>query len=442
MQIKILAAVLSTALLAGCAGPISEPVQSEAAAEALPTVAAAEPVQKLQALSRVTSTPAGVYLAETGPHGGAYTLYYIEAAAGTMRPLCNIPNCGHSSAECPAWFGTGQNVFLLADGETLYVAAAEHSQRARSEVQKTDAFRLTIWAYTLNGQSRTQVFSQNIQQPGGDGELYPMPVYTLYYDGHNFYAELGNYFDSAAQIPAFIKISPTTGQYETAQYPAGAVEQADEDFRFSYSNGVIDGRIILHGYSRKDDVTSIEYWAGLDGSAFRVPALNEAYSSTTYGRNALYWLRSPEEGTVQILYYTFGSEEPQPYADLSGLSQYNLFGYAPYSLETDCLDHVIITDYGAEPQQSYLCLQGGSTVPCTLHTYNYGSEQNYLETIAQAGDDLLVFLRTEPYSAFFMNYNGEISLEESVNRQYAFITKEDYESQTPNYRLVSREANK
>ena len=47
-------------------------------------------------------------------------------------------------------------------------------------------------------------------------------------------------------------------------------------------------------------------------------------------------------------------------------------------------------------------------------------------------------LRTEVYSPFIIDYSGEPSLENSYLWQYAFISREDYENQTPGYQLVQR----
>ena len=141
-----------------------------------------------------------------------------------------------------------------------------------------------------------------------------------------------------------------------------------------------------------------------------------------------------------------GEQEPQLYGELQELtdeeywrlSSTDKFRYAPYMLALDCLDNVIVTDYGGQEAQSWLCLPGGKTMPCALHTYRYTSEDTSLVTLAAAGDKLLTALRTEVYSPFIIDYSGEPSLENCYLWQYAFISREDYENQTPGYQLVQR----
>lgn len=449
MKVKIGLLILGAALLAGCAGPLAEANrESDPATESLPSVAAAEPVSQLQALSAVTSTPAGVYMAEQGPHGSAYTLYYIAADTGLMSPLCHAEGCEHNSETCQAWFADGQNVFLAADGETLYVAAAEYSWRYRSRIQQTDTFCLTLWAYSLDGQTRTELFKQNIEQPIPEleNEVYPMPVRALYYDGSKFYAELENRFSQTyedevtGRIPdeslLFIQIDPETNGYESIPAPLEAVKNADPDFLASYSDGTVDGKIVLHGYSRQQD-SPLEYWVSADGGeVFKAPT-EELHFASENSTKAQYQLRLAESDRLQLWRYAPG-EEGQLVMDWDISDQYNEFGYPDVNLAIDCLGNALVYSY-KEEQPSYLCLQDGSAVPIELHTSYQGTEWEYLNTVAPAGDKILAFLRTEPYSNFSMNYDGEIALDKCTIQQYAFLSREDYESQTPNYQLVRRE---
>lgn len=447
MKAKIALLALGAALLAGCAGPLAEVNRENTpAAESLPSVAAAEPVSELQQLSTVTSTPAGVYLAEQGPHGGAYTLYYIAADTGLMSPLCHAEGCEHNSESCPAWFADGQNVFLAADGETLYVAAAEYSWRSRSKIQQTDTFCLTIWAYSLDGQTRTELFKQNIEQPIPEleNEIYPMPVRNLYYDGRKFYAELENYFSSsnssdgkmADKTKAFIQIDPNSNEYEAMPWLIETVKAADSDFLMGYSDGVVDGKIVLRGYN-KPDSESKEYWVSIDGSQLFKAPLEEPHLGFANSTKAQYQLKLAESDTLQLWRYAPG-EEGRFMAQWDASGWYNDFGYIPCDLMADCLDNILMLCHEAQPKTGYLCLQDGSTVPLELRSSTQGDEWQYLNTVAPAGDKILVFLRTEPYSNFSMNYDGKIALDECTIRQYAFLSREDYESQTPNYQLVRR----
>lgn len=446
MKAKIGLVALGAALLAGCAGPMAESGGREPAAESMPTVAAAEPISQLHQLSTVTSTSAGVYLAEQGPHGGAYTLYYIAADTGLMSPLCHTKDCAHNSETCQAWFADGQNVFLAADGETLYVAAAEYSWRSRSRIQQTDTFCLTIWAYSLDGQTRTELFKQNVEQPIPELEnkVFPMPVRALYYDGSKFYAELENHFSpsnspdgkTADKTRAFIQIIPNANEYEAMPWLMETVKAADPDFLMAYSDGAVDGKIVLHGYSRQYD-SPMEYWVSTDGSeVFKAPT-EELHFASENSTKAQYQLCLTESDRMQLWRYAPG-EEGQLVMDWDASDQYNEFGDISYYLAIDCLGNAMVYNY-AEQHPSYLCLQDGSAVPIELHTSERDTEWEYLKTIAPAGDKILVFLRTEPYSNFSMNYDGEIALDECTIRQYAFLSRKDYESQIPNYQLIHRE---
>lgn len=432
-------------LFAGCAGPIAESGGEPAQASPF-TVAAAEPIHELQQMKSITSTPAGVYLTEKTVSNRNTILYYIEADTAFMHPLCGDTACSHNSESCPAWFPDGKNVFLLADGETLYVAEADYNQRQRSNARETDEFPLTIWACSLDGQTRTQIFSQSITQPvetqGKQG--YPMPAESLYYDGSYFYADLINYF---ADEKIFIRIDPATGQYEPVQHPGEAAEQAIEGSSYGYIQGVTGGYLALCCYTKQGDIA--DCWVSADGSTvFRID--QEIQGSSVYGSDALYWLNTQQPGSTQIMRLAPGEQEPQLYGELQELtaqpydeedwrlSSTDQFRYAPYMLKLDCLDNAIVTDYGGQEDQSWLCLPGGKTMPCALHTYRYTSEDTSLKTLAAAGDKLLTALRTEVYSPFYIGYNGEPNLENCYLWQYAFISREDYENQTPGYQLVQR----
>ena len=72
-----------------------------------------------------------------------------------------------------------------------------------------------------------------------------------------------------------------------------------------------------------------------------------------------------------------------------------------------------------------------------MENYSKASDID-LQALAAAGDKLLTALRTEVYSPFIIDYSGEPSLENSYLWQYAFISREEYENQTPGYQLVQR----
>ena len=271
-----------------------------------------------------------------------------------------------------------------------------------------------------------------------------MPAGSLYYDGSYFYADLINYF---ADEKDFIRIDPATGQYEPVQHPGEAAEQAIEGSSYGYIQGVTGGYLALCCYTKQGDIA--DCWVSADGSTvFRID--QEIQGSSVYGSDALYWLNTQEPGSTQIMRLAPGEQEPQLYGELQELtaqpydeedwrlSSTDKFRYAPYMLALDCLDNAIVTDYGGQEAKSWLCLPGGKTMPCALHTYRYTSEDTSLKTLAAAGDKLLTALRTEVYSPFYIGYSGEPNLENCYLWQYAFISREDYENQTPGYQLVQR----
>lgn len=246
---------------------------------------------------------------------------------------------------------------------------------------------------------------------------------------------------TAGRTAKFVKIDPQTGTYEAMPSPVEAVQKADPDFENGYSEGVIKGDLVLNGYHRETDNTMM-YAVRMDGSSvYKIPE-EAAYTQKAYApQKGIFYLIPPKDGAVQILCYTPGAQRAEVWAEVSGLTGADTANiYEHCSLTADCMGNPILTNHAAEPQQSYLCLPGGRVVPCTLQTTYSEKDQDlsYLVAAAPAGEQILAFLRTETYSAFSMDWNGDISLGGIYTKQYPLISREDYENQTPNYRLVNR----
>lgn len=85
-------------------------------------------------------TDAGAYKREGlyDPRGSL--LYFFDAADGGMVPLCALPNCAHSGADCTAWL-YGQEAYkaLAADGESLYFFRTPVYDAGAGEAQSDSA---------------------------------------------------------------------------------------------------------------------------------------------------------------------------------------------------------------------------------------------------------------------------------------------------------------
>ena len=167
-----LGVALAAVLLAGCAGQEAGPSASAPlASESKPQTDGAAVEQLLNGEHILTATNLGfadVPMAENlqGCYScecinGTYLLCYVDYAAGTRTPLCDVAGCAHADESCPAFSPYYRNVGMAgdwvltsgtnADGTGSLDARRMDGSGKRTLITGAEGDSLYPWGFALEG---------------------------------------------------------------------------------------------------------------------------------------------------------------------------------------------------------------------------------------------------------------------------------------------------
>lgn len=438
--LEIIASVCALCMLAGCAAPAAAPGAdangndpaaasgvsangSSSAAGAVSGTAGPDPFVETEAgtaetagLVLVTSIygafgPAagrdGFYELQLNANGGSNLLYTDFSSLSTVY-LCGRPECLHEDESCSSWFpfGTGA-LFLNAEQTTLFCSgSAENGPE-------------TVWAMDPSGANR-QIFYQCAA-----GEHLTDAVAS---DASSLFLTV-SFVDlkTASFTKRVLRFDLQTGQY-TEVHTLGGSDWVCGTFE--------DDLILLYG---KDDAYRYTVFSPLTKEEREIFSGTSPGHAPAYAHDGFLYVITPgEDWTAQI-----------SKLDLSDQSVTVLCGSLPW--------------YGSETAHVVGFYDGHMTVSVTdtrendpdkVKFYQYGVDcetgeiteltlmcaqalPEFIPILAECGDGFIVSTGTQYVPIFLTGTDGTLYESSFDKAEYAYLSKENYWDNVPNYRPVT-----
>lgn len=354
----------------------------------------------------------GFYKLYPNPEGGSNILY-ADYATHSAVVLCSRPDCLHRNAECPSWFpfGTG-SIFLNAAQDTLFCIGNADAEAQRAE---------TIWSMDLNGANRRVLYQCAAHERITD---------AIASDASSLYFSVSSVDPStAAAKKDLLQVDLQTGESRQLH------TLGPSDWLF----GVCGERLVLlYSQNMQYRYTLFSPSDGTETEVFSFesdPDKPESSLKTAQNGGSFYVFSPNRDATAQLSKIDI----------LTGDSTLLCESFPWYGAGTAFVqgvyDHRLIIDLSdirendpakVRHYRYYIDCETGSYTESAL-TYSQGALTSFV-TIAAESEDFFVVSKGVRSIPTILTSNDGSTYETTFDiPEYAFISKADYWSNTPNY---------
>lgn len=359
-----------------------------------------------------TSGKDGFYKLYPNPKGGCNILY-ADYATHSAIVLCNRPDCLHQDAECPSWFpfGTG-SIFLNAAQNTLFCIGNADAEAQRAE---------TIWRMDLNGANRRILYQCAAHERITD---------AIASDSSFLYFSVSSVNSAtAAAEKRLLQVDLQTGESQQIH----TLGPSD------WLTGVCGERLILlYSQNMQYRYTLFSPSDGTETEVFSFesdPDKPESSLKVSQNGGFLYVFSPNQDATSQLLKIDILSGESAILCDSFpwyGAGTAFVQGFYDHRLIIDQSDTRENDPAKARHYRYYIDCETGSYTESSL-TYSQGALTSFV-TIAAESPDFFVVSKGVQSTPIILTSNDGSTYEATFGvPEYAFISKADYWSNTPNY---------
>ena len=365
----------------------------------------------------------GFYSLQTNPNGGS-SILYADYATRSAIMLCNRLECQHQDETCPAWFPfSGGRIFLNSAQDTLFCIGEADAGEQRTE---------TIWRMDLNGSNRRILYQcppreRIMDAIASDASSLYFSVYTVDYA-------------TAAYEKNLMQVDLQTGESK----PIHALN--DSDWLFGACG---DKLLLLYG---KDTQYRYTLFSPSDGTETEVFSFERAMekpetSLQVAPHDGYFYVFSPNEGSVftpdgdataQLSKIDMVSGESEVLCD-----DFPWFGAEHSFIQSFYDNHMIIDLHDTRENDPakvrhyryYIDCETGSYKESTL-TYTQYALTPFVTIVAETPDCFIVSKGLYSTSIPFTDTDGSTYERIYDVPDYAFIAKEDFWNNIPNYQEI------
>lgn len=407
-------------LLCACSVPSGMPSGESVSAASTPSAGSETSVQEPATSGALTliskggegpdgvTTEKGYYELElTGTN--VQNILYTDFATGTRVFLCNRPECTHRDESCTSVLTGGGYLFPLNGKIGIFQPGSTSPELPDSER------KCRVYQMNVDGSQREELCSlaPNIS-----------PFSGLATDRNFLYfiAVVIPETDKGSEAYELVRVSLQDGTMTTLK---------TFENNLPYLGAAFDDKLLL------------EYGTEKDGSYVYQCSV---YSLTTNEETFFY--ESPIQGFVRDnkVYVIDPQAKAVREASVDGTTR-------EWAIDIDIPENAYIDNGGEEFVPSgyiaftvfvdgagpryLLNTQTGELTQSTLNYAWYDGSERPIYVLTEVGDRLLVINQSGLANMQYLEENGELSVRESIRNGYAFISTEDYLSNTPNYTPVT-----
>ena len=370
---------------------------------------------------KLVTSPYGAYNGASGKDGfyrlypnpaGGCNMLYADYATRSAIVLCNRLECQHRNEECPSWFpfGTG-SLFLNAAQDTLFCIG-----RADDAAQRAD----TIWSMNLNGSNR-KIFYQCAPHEEIMDAIASDASY-LYFSVNSID------HTTAAAEKKLLQVDLQTGESK----PIHTLGPSDWLF------GVCDDQLLLlYGRGTQYRYTLFSPSDGTETEVFYFENDSEKpESSLQVAQNdGFFYVFSPnEDATAQLSKIDMVSGESEVLCD-----DFPWYGASHSFIQSFYDNRMLIEVYDTRAGDPAKVRHYLYNIDCETGSYNETTltfsqhiNSSFVSVVAESPDCFVVLKGTKPVPMYL--YADGSTYEAIVEvSDYAFISKEDYWNNIPNY---------
>lgn len=336
-------------------------------------------------------------------------ILYTDFAARTRVFLCNRPECTHRDESCTSVLTGGGYLFPLNGKIGIF------QRGATSPELPDDERKCRIYQMNTDGSERKELCS-----------LAPnvTPFSGLATDGKFLYfiAVLVPETDGGKEEYQLVRVSLQEGTMTTLK---------TFETNLPYLGAAFDDQLLLE-YSTEKDGSYVYQCSVYSLTTNKETFFFESPVQGFVRENKVYVI-DPQEKKVQQVSadgttreWEIDLEIPEnAYIDNGG-EEFVPSGYVAFTVFVD----------GAGPRY-LLNTQTGELTQSTLNYKWYDGSERPIYVLTQMGDRLLVINQSELANMEYLEENGELSARESIRSTYAFLSVEDYLTNTPNYTPIT-----